>query len=53
MNRFLRTIYWDLLLQLRYQIITVAIVITATYTLVFKLLAEDGFDKVLVLPVCS
>jgi len=53
MNRFLRTICWDLLLQLRYQIITVAIVITCTYTLVFKLLAKDGFDKILVLIIFS
>ena len=47
MRRLFRTIGWNLLLQLRYQIITVAIVITAAYTLVFKLLAKDGFDEVL------
>ncbi|MEE9463305.1 MAG: ABC transporter permease [Bacteroidales bacterium] len=53
MRRLLRTIWWDLLLQLRYQIITVAIVITAAYTLVFKLLARDGFDEVLVVLIFS
>jgi fluoroquinolone transport system permease protein len=53
MRRLLRTIVWDLLLQFRYQIITVAIVITVAYTLVFKLLAKDGFDMVLVLIIFS
>jgi fluoroquinolone transport system permease protein len=53
MRRLLRTIGWDLLLQLRYQIITVAIVITVAYTLVFKLLAKDGFDEVLVVIIFS
>ncbi len=53
MRRLFRTIGWDLLLQLRYQIITVAIVITAAYTLVFKLLAKDGFDEVLVVIIFS
>ncbi len=53
MRRLLKTIWWDLLLQLRYQIITVAIVITAAYTLVFKLLARDGFDEVLVVLIFS
>ncbi len=53
MRRLLRTIVWDLLLQLRYQIFTVAIVITAAYTLVFKLLARDGFDEILVLIIFS
>jgi fluoroquinolone transport system permease protein len=53
MKRLLRTIGWDLLLQWRYQIITVAIVITVAYTLVFKLLAKDGFDEILVLLIFS
>lgn len=53
MRRLFRTIGWDLLLQLRYQIITVALVITAVYTLVFKLLAKDGFDEVLVVIIFS
>lgn len=53
MRRLIMTIGWDLLLQLRYQIITVAIVITVAYTLVFKLLAKDGFDAVLVVLIFS
>ncbi len=53
MRRLLRTIWWDLLLQLRYQIITVTIVITAAYTLVFKFLARDGFDEILVILIFS
>ena len=53
MRRLLRTIGWDLLLQLRYQIILVAVLITAAYTLVFKLLARDGFDEVLVVLIFS
>jgi fluoroquinolone transport system permease protein len=53
MRRLFRTIGWDLLLQLRYQIITVAIVITAAYTMVFKLLAREGFDEVLVVIIFS
>jgi fluoroquinolone transport system permease protein len=53
MRRLLRTIGWDLLLQLRSQIITVAIIITAAYTLVFKLLARDGFDEILVVLIFS
>jgi fluoroquinolone transport system permease protein len=53
MRRLFRTITWDLLLQLRYQIITVAIVITAAYTGVFKLLAKEGFDEVLVVIIFS
>jgi fluoroquinolone transport system permease protein len=53
MKRLLRTIVWDLLLQFRYQIITVAVIITAAYTLVFKLLAKDGFDEVLVVIIFS
>ena len=53
MRRLLRTIGWDLLLQLRYQIILVAVLITAAYTLVFRLLAGDGFDEVLVVLIFS
>jgi len=53
MRRLLRSIGWDLLLQLRYQIITVALIITAVYTLVFKLLAKDGYDEVLVVIIFS
>ena len=53
MKRLIRTIGWDLLLQLRYQIITVAVVITAVYTLVFRLLAKNGFDEVLVVIIFS
>jgi fluoroquinolone transport system permease protein len=48
MRRFIRTIGWDLMLQLKYQIITVAAIITLVYTLVFRLLAKDGFDEILV-----
>lgn len=53
MKRLIRTIGWDLLLQFRYQIITVAVVITAVYTLVFRLLAKNGFDEVLVVIIFS
>ncbi len=53
MRMLLRTIWWDLLLQWRYQIITVALVITTAYTLVFKLLAKDGFDEVLAVIIFS
>ena len=53
MNRLCRTVKWDLLLQIRYRIMTVAIIITAVYTLVFKLLARDGFDEVLVVIIFS
>ncbi|MFC2080601.1 hypothetical protein ACFLR8_00140 [Bacteroidota bacterium] len=42
-------VLWDLLLQVKYQILTVAIVVTALYTVIFKLLVREEFDEILVL----
>lgn len=53
MKMLFRTVGWDLILLWRYQIVTVALVITTAYTLIFKLLAKDGFDKVLIVIIFS
>jgi fluoroquinolone transport system permease protein len=48
-KRLISTVGWDLKLQVKYQILTVAAVVTVLYTLIFKLLIREGFDEILVL----
>lgn len=48
-----RAVAWDLRLQLRYQIITVAAVVTAIYALVFRILPETAGDRPLVMILFS
>jgi fluoroquinolone transport system permease protein len=47
--RLIRTVLWDLRLQVKYRIVAVAMVVTLLYTGIFKLLVRDEFDEVLVL----
>jgi fluoroquinolone transport system permease protein len=49
LKRLLRTVLWDLRLQVKYQILTVAVVVTVLYVAIFKLLVRDEFDELLVL----
>jgi fluoroquinolone transport system permease protein len=46
--KLLRTIIWDIRFALRYNIITVAIVITGLYTIIFKLIPGADITEVLV-----
>ncbi len=48
-KRLIGTVFWDLRLQVKYQILTVAAVVTILYTMIFKLLVRDEFDEILVL----
>jgi len=48
-KRLLSAIGWDLRLQVKYQILTVAVVVTILYTLIFKLLVNEEFDAILIL----
>jgi fluoroquinolone transport system permease protein len=47
MKRLIAAIGWDLKLQVKYQILTVAVIITVLYTLIFKLLVREEFDEIL------
>jgi len=49
MKRLLATVLWDLRLQVKYQILTVAVIVTILYVAIFKLLVKDEFDELLVL----
>ena len=49
MKRLLAAIKWDLILQVKYQILSVAAIVTILYTLIFKLLVRDEFDEILIL----
>jgi fluoroquinolone transport system permease protein len=49
LKRLISTVGWDLKLQVKYQILTVAAVVTILYTLIFKLIVREGFDEILVL----
>ncbi len=48
-RRLLSATGWDLKLQVKYQILTIAVIVTVLYTLVFKLLVKEEFDEILVL----
>ena len=48
-KRLLGTVLWDLRLQVKYQILTVAVIVTALYISIFKLLVRGEFDELLVL----
>ena len=48
-RRILLTVLWDLLLQAKYQILTVAAMVTLIYVAIFRLLIRDGFDEILIL----
>lgn len=49
LKRLLGTVLWDLRLQVKYQILTVAVIVTILYVVIFKLLVRDEFDEILVL----
>lgn len=49
LKRLLGTVLWDLRLQVKYQILTVAVIVTLLYVLIFKLLVREEFDEILVL----
>lgn len=48
-----KAVGWDLRLQLRYQIITVAVAITALYCLVFQLVPDSVLDRLTVVLIFS
>ncbi|MFC2113383.1 ABC transporter permease [Bacteroidota bacterium] len=48
-GRLLRMVLWDLRLQVKYQILTVAAIVTILYIAIFKLLIKSGFDDILIL----
>ena len=48
-QRLLGTVLWDLRLQVKYQILTVAAIVTALYIALFKLLVREEFDELLIL----
>lgn len=48
-----RSVGWDLRLQLRYQIVTIALLVTALYALLFRALPALARDDVLVLLIFS
>ena len=48
-KRLLRNVLWDLYLQVRYQILTVAVILTILYILIFKLVVRGEFDEILIL----
>lgn len=49
--RVMRTVLWDLYLQVKYQILTVAAVVTILYVLIFKGVVRTEFDEILILLV--
>ena len=48
-QRLWRTVLWDLRLQVKYQILTVAVIVTVLYITIFKLLVKEEFDEILIL----
>lgn len=48
-----KAVGWDLRLQVRYQIITVAVAITALYSIVFQLVPESVLDRLTVVLIFS
>lgn len=53
MKTLIRLIKWDFTLQLRYNIVTIAIIISALYILLFKSLPGDNLDPLLILLILS
>ena len=53
MKTILRLIKWDLTLQVRYNILTIAVVISALYILLFKSLPGENLDPLLILLILS
>lgn len=53
LRMLLRTIVWDLQLQIRYHIVTVAIVVTALYAAIFRAVPAAAADKVVLILIFS
>jgi len=53
MKTILQIIKWDLTLQIRYNILTIAIVISAFYIMIFKLLPGENLDPLLIILLLS
>lgn len=53
MKKLVSTIAWDLKLQTKYNILTVAVIITILYSAIFKFLHLDNFDNILITLVFS
>ncbi|HEC43007.1 MAG TPA: hypothetical protein ENI20_09290 [Bacteroides sp.] len=49
LGRLFRAVLWDLRLQVKYQILTVAVIVTVLYIAIFKLLVKGVFDEILIL----